>query len=275
MPHPNLSDETYRLLGFTPEDQADVSRMEVDSAAVDALASRLRDQIGLAETEPSAEAVDELVAVAAYLVTLKDIRKFHTRLGVDDEISWATLADLGRQVGLHRRVHGVFGCETYWWLVSHWLGSLYQLGRLQFLLYREYDDIPGVSRGEWVLGMHIPETGPLTPSSVDDSLAQARAFFSRHFPDRPVRTVTLNSWLMDPVLASGLPTESNLASFNRRFTPYGDWSDGNPGAIYFTFRTRSLKHLDELPRDTRLQRLVLDQVAGPGWRHGRGYLHLP
>ena len=275
MPHPNLSDETYRLLGFTPEDQAESLRMSADPAAVDAFASRLRAQIGLAETEPAVEPVDELVALEGYLVTLEDIRKFHAGLGVDDEVSWATLADLGRQVWLHRRVHGVFGCETYWWLISHWLGSLYQLGRLQFLLYREYDDIPGVSPGEWVLGMHIPETGPLSPASVDDSLARARAFFERHFPDRPVRTVTLNSWLMDPVLSSRLPAESNLASFNRRFTPYGEWSDGNPGAIYFTFRTRSLDHLDRLPRETTLQRLVLDQVTGPGWRHGRGYLHLP
>lgn len=248
--------------------------MTVDSEQVAELASRLRSQIGSAETEPTAEAVDELVAVAAYLDTLHDIRAFHARLGIPDEISWATLADLGRQVWLHRRVHGVFGCETYWWLISHWLGSLYQLGRLQFLLYREYDEIPGVERGEWVLGMHIPETGPLTPSAVDESLAEAREFFARFFPDRPVRTVTLNSWLMDPVLASALPL-SNLASFNRRFTPYGEWSDGNPGAVYFTFRTRSLKHLDRLPRETSLERLVLDQVTGPGWRHGRGYLRLP
>lgn len=262
------------MLGFTPEDQADAERMTVDPDQVSALAERLRARIGLAETEPPAEPVDELVAVAAYLVTLEDIRKFHSGHGVGDEVSWATLADLGRQVWLHRRVHGVFGCETYWWLISHWLGSLYQLGRLQFLLYREYDEIPGVGPGEWVLGVHIPETGPLTPESVDDSLAQAREFFALHFPDRPVRTVTLSSWLMDPVLAERLPTDSNLASFNRRFTPYGVWSDGNPGAVYFTFRTRSLEHLDELPRDTRLQRLVLDRVTGPGWKHGRGFLRL-
>jgi hypothetical protein len=271
MPHPNQ----YRLLGFTPEDQADAERLVVDEDQVSVLAERLRAQIGHAEVEPPAEPVDEFVALATYLRTLPDIRAFHTRLGVSDEISWATLADLGRQVGLHRLTHGVFGFETYWWLIAHWLGSLYQLGRLQYLLYREYADVPGVEPGEWVVGVHIPETGPLTPSAVDDSLAQATEFFARYFPDRPVRTATLGSWLLDPVLAEQLPAGSNMAAFNRRFTPYGKPSDGGASAVYFTFRTRDMDHLDRLPRDTALQRLVLDRVAGGhGWQNGHGYLRL-
>jgi hypothetical protein len=275
MPHPNLPAEDYRRLGFTAEDEADTERMVVDEHQVSALADRLRAQIGLAEIEPPAEPVDEFAALATYLRTLPDIRAFHARLGVSDQISWATLADLGRQVELHRTTHGVFGFETYWWLISHWLGSLYQLGRLQFLLYRETGDVPGVEPGEWVVGVHIPEAGSLTPASVDDSLTQAKEFFARYFPDRPVRTATLTSWLLDPVLAEQLPAESNMAAFNRRFTPYGEPFDGASSAVYFTFRTRDVEHLDQLPRETTLQRLVLDRVGGRhGWQNAHGYLRL-
>jgi GNAT-like C-terminal domain/N-acyltransferase N-terminal domain len=275
MPHHNPAPEEFRLLGFTAEDKADTERMVVDEDRVSALADLLRARIGLAEIEPPAEPVDEFAALATYLRTLPDIRAFHTRLGVADEISWATLADLGRQVELHRRTHGVFGFETYWWLISHWLGSLYQLGRLQFLLYRETGDVPGVEPGEWVVGVHIPETGPLTPAAVDDSLAQAKEFFARYFSDRPVRTATLTSWLLDPVLLDRLPAESNMAGFGRRFTPYGKPADGAESAVYFTFRSRDLDHLDRLPRDTALQRLVLDRVgSGHGWQNAHGYLRL-
>jgi GNAT-like C-terminal domain/N-acyltransferase N-terminal domain len=267
--------DEYRLLGFTAADQADAERMVVDEDQVSALAARLREQVGRFDSGPAAESLDELVALATYLRTLPDIRRFHAGRGVDDEISWATVADLGRQVDLHRRTHGRFGLETYWWLISHWLGALYQLGRLQFMLYRETGPVPGVEPGEWVLGVHIPETGPLTPEAVDDSFAQAKAFFATHFSEYPVRTATLTSWLLDPVLLDRLPAESNTAGFGRRFMPYGEPMDGAQSAVYFTFRTRDLDHLDQLPRDTALQRLVLDRVGGGhGWQNAHGYLRL-
>jgi hypothetical protein len=268
------TDDEYRLLGFAAADRADVEAMAVDEQRVAELADVVRGQIGEFDTEPPAGEVDEFVALAAYLRTVPDIRRFHASRGVSDEIGWATLADLGRQVGLHRETHGRFGLETHWWLRSHWLGSLYQLGRLQYLLYRETDPVPGIEPGEWVLGVHIPETGPLLPAAIDDSLAEAKEFFAKHFPEYAVRTATLTTWLLDPVLTEQLP-DSNIARFARRFTPYGEPRDGASSAVYFTFRTRDVDHLDRLPRDTRLQRLVLDRVGGAGWQNAHGYLRLP
>lgn len=261
-------------LGFTEVDWADVERMEVDEARVAELAELLRGQIGVLDAEAPAGEVDELVALATYLRTVPDIRGYHAERGVSDEISWATLADLGRQVGLHRQTHGRFGLETYWWMRWHWIGSLYQLGRLQYALYQETSPVPGVDHGEWVLGVHIPETGAMPPAAIDDSLAEAKEFFAKHFPEYPVRTATLTTWLLDPVLQEQLP-DSNIAAFARRFTPYGQPHDGASSAVYFTFRTRDMDNLDRLPRETRLQRLVLDRVGGAGWQNAHGYLRLP
>jgi hypothetical protein len=268
--------EEYRLLGITDSDRAEIERLDVDPAAVDEFAGRLRKLIGSFPGENDVPTPsDGRVSLAAFLATLPDIRGHHRDLGVDDDVSWATLADLGQQISLNRRAYGRFGLATDWWICLHWAGVLYRLGRLQFLLHQPTVPVPGVADGEWVLGVHVPEAGPLTPGAVDDSLARAVAFFARHFPGHPVRTATLYSWLLDPYLLEHLPAESNIVRFGRRFTPFGTPTDGPDTPLYFVFGVPDASGIDRLPRRTALQRLVLDRIAEGGtWQNAMGYLRL-
>ncbi len=267
--------DDFRLLGFTDADRADTERMVVDEQEVARFAATLRARIGTFPSAPRDEEMptDPLVSLAGFLQTLPDLRRFHRERGVPDEISRATLADLGRHLALHRRTHGEFGLETHWWLTAAWSGGLYHLGRLHFLLQQPREPVPGVEHGEWVIDVHIPETGPLRPDVVDASFEQARRFFATHFPERPARTATLTSWLLDPYLLDNVGPESNIARFGRRFTPYGTPWDDNGSTVYFVFSTRDLDDLDRLPRNTALQRLVLDRIAAGGhWQVAHGYM---
>ncbi|WP_432940726.1 acyltransferase domain-containing protein [Kribbella sp. CA-253562] len=270
--------DEYRLLGFSAEDQAETEKLDVDPVQVADFAAQLRKAIDRSPVEGELTAPeDPMASLAAYLETLPDIRRFHQERGISDEISWASLADLGQQLKVHRRTHGTFGLETHWWVTTYWTGTLYALGRLQFQLHQPPAGkaVPGVDPGEWVLGVHIPETGPLTPEAVDDSFGQARAFFAEHFPDQPVRTATLDSWLIDPYLLDHLPQESNMVRFGRRFTPYGEPRDSQDSAIFFTFRSHDLGKLDEFPQDTALQRLIVERIkAGGTWQTAFGHLSL-
>lgn len=46
-------------------------------------------------------------------------------------------------------------------------------------------------------------------------------------------------------------------------------------ALFFVFRTRDLGRLRSLPRDSALQRLVLNRAAaGDPWQIGSGYIRL-
>ena len=119
----------------------------------------------------------------------------------------ATLSDVGRHLRLHRRHTGRVGLDAPNWPSVVLTGSMYELGRLQFDLKRQQDD--------WVLDVHIPESGPLTPAAVGDSFDSAMTFFARHFPDQPVRTAVCESWLLDPYLAEHLPPTSNVVAFAR------------------------------------------------------------
>jgi hypothetical protein len=146
-------------------------------------------------------------------------------------------------------------------------GSMYELGRLQFDLRRQQDD--------WVLDVHIPESGPLTPDAVKNSFDSAVTFFARHFPDKPVRAAVCESWLLDPYLAAHLSPTSNVVAFARMFTPVGEPRDDELDALYFTFGQRSLDNLNRLPRESSLQRLVLDRLAaGEQWHVVKGYREL-
>ncbi|GAA3752986.1 hypothetical protein GCM10022379_21390 [Micromonospora maritima] len=199
--------------------------------------------------------------VYAYLALVDVTRGYHRDHGVPDAVSWATLADLGRNLAVDRRMRGEGWPVMQSWLTLHTRGGLYELGRLQH------------QRGD-TIGLHVPDAGPLTPEAVTASLDQARAFFARHFPHERHTEFSCGSWLLDPQLREYLPEDSNIVRFQRRFElePYEEQEglDGDVEVLRFVFRTLSTP-LDELPRRTALQRAVVDHLrAGRHWQWRRG-----
>ncbi len=178
---------------------------------------------------------------------------------------------------VHRLTYGTFGLHTQEWLRLAWSGNLYRLGRLQYNLQRDdsagYDDDRG-----WLLSTHIPQVGPLTPASVDDSFATARRFFGAHFPDLAVVGFHCFSWLLDPHLASALPASANMARFQRRWALYGEPADGDGDALFFTFHRRGRPDeidLEGLPQTTTLERVIVARLrAGAHWQTWNGRIPL-
>jgi hypothetical protein len=200
--------------------------------------------------------------VYAYLALVGVVRGYHREHGVADAVSWATLADLGRNLAVDRRMDGEGWPVMQGWLTLHARGGLYELGRLQH------------QRGGTAIDLHIPEAGPLTPEAVTASLDEARAFFPRHFPAERYTAFACGSWLLDPQLQEYLPADSNIVRFQRRFElePYEEPEglDADVEVLRFAFRTLSTP-LDRLPRRTVLQRAVVEHLqAGRHWQWRRG-----
>lgn len=263
--------ELFELLDITGEDAAECEHLldtppdESVLAAMEAMQERL----GTFPVDSvRADGAVETVWIEALLRFAPSVHAYHLDLGISPAVSAASLADLGLQLRINRRVHGHFGLDTWSWLTLHMAGNLFRLGRLQFHL------IPANGQSsDWVLGVHIPEDGGLSPSLVDASLAEAGSFFPRYFPDKPARQATCDSWMLDPYLVERLP-DSNIASFARRFT-LDRCTDAPTDAVYFTFRQRGLENLDRLPRETSLQRVVLERIDDGGtWQLGHGHLEL-
>jgi hypothetical protein len=228
-------------------------------------------------------ALGRLFYAYVLLAAVPDVRRWHRHRDIPDDVSWATLADLGRHLAFHRRIHHEGGLGSSAWLRPHFRGALYQLGRLQFCRSRiPYEPAALERLGTWfrhgdpALDLHIPEEGPLTPAACDSSLRWARDFFRRHFPDERYRLAICTSWLLDEQLGAYLPPTSNIIRFQRRFRllPGGDGDDDDENILKFVFH-REAPALDKLPQTTSLERAVVDHLrAGHHWRVRSGWLDL-
>ncbi len=279
---PGLVDRLTRL-GVRPADVGDavrsaglVSQHPTAVAEVERLAESLRADLGRFPGEPDRHPFPGydgdadpygvgVLALWALVVTEPDLVGFHRAHGVPAAVSAATLRELGQQVHVHRLTFGTFGLHTYGWLPVTWSGSLYWLGRLQF-------NLELLSEG-WVCSTHIPRSGPLDPTAVDRSFAEAARFFPACFPDRPLTSFWCRSWLLDPALAAALDPTSNLAQFQARWRLYGEPMPGDDDALFFCFARRGAVDRATLPRQTSLQRAILDRWSdGGSWSVHDGLL---
>lgn len=277
-----LSHVDLARLGFRDDDAADYQRAlaELTEAHLDQIADyadALRKNIGHFIEPPSpfpddASPEEQRLALFAMAAVAEDVVAEYLRREVPEEIAWASVADLGQQVHVHRQVHGSFGLGTYGWCAENFSGHLLWLGRLQFTLETNADP---QSSAPYALGVHIPESGPLTPQAVDHSLDLARSIGYAAYSDHEIGGITLSSWLLDPEIVSQLNPESNFARFAHRFDLFGEPRRSDRDGLFFGFHIEPNTQdysLDALPQDTSLQRAIVTQLRGPGiWVH-RGRL---
>lgn len=223
--------------------------------------------------------------VYVFVAALPQVRAYHRSRGIPEEISRRTLADLGRHMAVHRRARGGPGLLHPSWNSLHFRGELYQLGRLQFQRGVLGERMGGAvaaakhsaGRGAPCLDLHITDfRGPLSPEACDRSIALAREFFARHFPEERYETAMCHSWLLDPQLKRYLPTDSNIVRFQERFRA-ADGYEREPDdsvPVAFVFGDGDLP-VAELPRRTRVERAVGDHLrAGGHWYVGHGWFPL-
>ena len=272
---------TLDLLDVSPQDRADCVAVvrAADHVLVRQVSDALAQQWGAyREAPPHTGITDQNVWLAAYIALAPTVAQRYRELGVPEAVMHATLADFGRQLRMHRQHHGHFGFETWDWLVPHFTGMMFALGRLNFALHRTELDAPGiVSRGDWVAGVHVPENGPLCADSVDHSLCAAAEFFAQYFPDAGVRWGVCKSWLLDPYLVDHIP-DGRIAAYSRRFQTVAPPDVDTTAALYFVFRDRDVERIRRRHPNremTSLQRLVVDRaMSGDPWRVVTGALPL-
>ncbi len=275
-----LGADLHRL-GFRPDDAAEFRELAagLDSrpamaAAVGTVSARMRTLIGhldagdraVSDVNDPSRPHDGLVALMAMVTVADEVHREHVRRGVPDDLAWKSLSDLGQQVHIHRLVSGEFGMSSQSWCAANFTGRNLWLGRLQFALQKDLDGATG-GRDTHVLGVHIPESGPLTPNEIDESLRMALEIALPAFRDYGPRAFTLHSWLLDPGVNAGLSPESNLRQFTSRFELYGEPEDAYRDALFFGFHIEPLDRnvsLDELPQHTSLQRAIVAQLKADG-----------
>ncbi|MDD5484326.1 MAG: acyltransferase domain-containing protein, partial [Kiritimatiellae bacterium] len=78
------------------------------------------------------KAADMFYAVV-FLSGLKHVLDIHQKLGIPEAITLDTLSDLQLWIYEYRKKYGAWGFKEKTWLIHHFRGKLFKLGRLQFL----------------------------------------------------------------------------------------------------------------------------------------------
>lgn len=268
-----IDDELARTLGLDDLDRQEIERrLSMTPTGTAEALSVLRSRLGTFPSELVDTDLGESAWICAVVEFTPEVIAWHGAHGVERAITDATMADVGRQFRLHRITHGRFGLESWAWLTLHLSGNLFHLGRLQFVLRRR-SERDGSVDSNWVLDVHIPPTGPLPADGVLASYERAQRFFATHFAQYPSSALVCYSWLLDPYLAEHLPG-SNIARFQDGFARVGEGVPSPEDVLYFVFRTRKTEP-EGLPRDTALQRAVLDRISSGGvWCAFHGYREL-
>jgi len=113
--------------------------------------------------------------------------------------------------------------------------------------------------GDGTLDMHIPSGGNMTPRSCLDSMRRACGFFPRYFPERKHVAIACGSWIFNTQFEGWLGDDSNLVRFLRELYLFPITYGGRDG-LFFVFCREDVDPATA-PRDTALQRAMLDQIA--------------
>jgi hypothetical protein len=305
-PVPESIESLVVQLGLQAEDASDVLRAmptpdrdpeywwlleRSHSLLVRSLANRNTSHVW--KQPPPLPASLNLFSVFLIVLSTESIRRQHKTIGVPHDMSWETLSLLGRAMSAYRRTHREPGVHLSAWDWLRFSGWLYQVGRLEvtpywLLTHPEaagplfwYDDdatkaMPsGFQKGSAAIGLHVPANVPLGVDACDQSLHRIRNAFDTLQPDGPPRIATCTSWLLDDQLTEYLRDDSNILSFQRRFTMVPGARDDDDWILGAVFGRERPKELAALPQNTTLAQAVVAHLQkGRHWRMRTGWLQL-
>lgn len=200
----------------------------------------------------------------SFLYMCEGLAENYRARGIPEDVLLATLSDLPIWADTWSGLRGGLYLGELSWLSRHFEMRLFRLGRLQFCMAGAEEDIPayGIKKGDSVLEVHIPAGERLTATAARESIAQARAFFAKHFPDYAYRAMTCHSWMLDETLGQYLPPESNILAFAAMFdTLHSTPSDAILRYLFRWDTTRTgLRHL--LPPSSFAKRVKEAALGG-------------
>ncbi len=155
----------------------------------------------------------------SYLFMCEKLKEKYESRNIPEKILIDTLKDIVIWTKTWSGLKNELFLSECLWLKNHLSMKLFKLGRLQFCMNKAEYDVPSenLSTKDNVLEIHIPEDGPLTISECEESIAKAKEFFKKYYPEFKYKCFTCHSWLLDETLKDFLKPESNIIKFQNMF----------------------------------------------------------
>lgn len=253
----------------------DIEYLAHDIMSAHPCTGNLRKNLALAESWEEKAGVHkyslDLVLLLQCTLLLK---QDYIKKGMPLDLYYESMRDLTYKLQECKEIHGVTGIFVGFWYDGFFDMTRFALGRLQFELLKfpldqmvKIQDME-VKKGDLLINMHIPSCGPLTREKTDQSFAMAKEFFQNAFEGKNMIFI-MESWLLDTDLIALLP-EGNIKQFVQRFQICHVEKNATFRDGWRVFGNQWKKSVDQLPRNTRLQKAIADHLQ-QGGKLGEGY----
>lgn len=234
-----------------------------DFAAVEGLLRRFQSRADMMQAceelrNVLGEDEDHMKILACMLHASAQLHSLYREHSVSDEIYFATMACYTRFLGETLERTGKVDFDRWWWTVRQAGFQLFRVGEMEYEIVR--------GEAETYIDMHIPSDADFSPAAVDASLALARDFFARSFPELTGCEYRCHSWLLARELRDMLREGSNILRFQDRFEILSE-DEGDRECIEWVFRADAAD-LAALPENTSLQRKMKAHFLSGGVLHG-------
>lgn len=200
------------------------------------------------------EDTDNIKILASMLKASADVYEVYKDNGISNEIYFNTMKCYTRFIDETYRMIGKLYFDRYWWTTRQAGCHLFRIGELEYEM-KHID-------GNISIGIHIPSDVDFSPSAIDNSLANARQFFTKHYPELSNAKYCCHSWILDRQLKEMLNDNSNILSYQNRFEIFDEGEVGTD-FIEWLYNTKSTDY-DTLPENTSLQRNMKKHLLSGG-----------
>ena len=210
----------------------------------------------------------------AVLYMCEHLSEMFAEKGISEEILMDTLAEVTHNCDIWSEIHGQLYLGNLGWLYNIFDFYLFRLGRLNFCVHYADNRFVkfGMQPGDLFLGIHIPSGEPLKIDDCKASIAMAREFYAKYFPERDYKCFSCNSWLLDDTLKELLHEGSNILKFSELFTKVA--SEPSDDILEFVFRHDATReNIDNFPCNSSLAKKVKEYIkAGRVFYNTRGLI---
>jgi len=211
----------------------------------------------------------ETVLAVVLIQAIPLMQSLYEEKSVSLQLMWDTLIDLKCKFRENHDLTGIWGTGALSWYLRVYTLRIIKLGRLEFepIGYKWETPYRHIQKGDPVMNMHIPSTGPMRIEDVLDSFRQAYRFFGYKEP----MPVAAGSWLLyPPVCEQVMKPGSNLRNFYELFDTVESYEDPDNKNFWRIFNKEwEAGVLDKVPLDTSLRR-DLHAFMKPGRNMGVG-----
>lgn len=210
--------------------------------------------------------------------------------GIPEEILLENLLDAPIWLEYHMENYSYAGFQ--WriveWCRTLWEGNVLKFGRLQLETegrykeeYNTYRTKDGrilfsmaeeaqkdwtllLTKGDRLVSIHIPASGPLKKDLCIDSLRRMKEYLASYRKDIDYKAVRCSSWLLDPQLKEILPQSSNILAFQTlgHVRASGTFDTETVGRV---FGEKAILHgINAVPHKTDMQKRLAAFAANGG-----------